>query len=1127
MRCASCGFENPEGLRFCGKCGTILSPLCPQCGFDNPLGFAFCGQCGTPLSAQPARKRKPKPAQQTAKRDKRSRAKPQFPKAPRPPSPEAERRQLTVLFCDLVGSTALSAQLDPEELREVERAYQRLCAAVIDRFEGHLAKYIGDGLLVYFGYPVAHEDDAQRAVRAGLEITGAITELPLPPYIRLQQPLQVRIGIHTGLVVAGEMGTADQPEHLAIVGETPNLAARLQEKAAPNTVLISAATYRLIEGYFTCCDLGLVDVKGMPDPVQVYQVVEESGVHSRLEVAATKGLTPLIGREEDLALLRRHWARAKEGGGQAVLLSGEPGIGKSRLAQALKEHVIQEGATWLEFHCSPYFQNTAWYPIIEHLHRVLQFDRTDAPQTKLAKLQRTLAQYHFPQADTVPLLAALLSLPYPEGCPPLTLSPQKQKQRTQEALVAWIVEEAERNVVSCTWEDLHWADPSTLEILQLYLDQVPTTRLLALLTFRPEFRPPWAMRSHMSQITLSRLSRTQIEEMVEKVTGGKALPTEVVQQIVAKTDGVPLFVEELTKMVVESVGTPHASPLLPLAIPATLQDSLMARLDRLGSAKAVAQLGATLGREFSYELLQAVSSLDEAMLQQELAQLVDAEFLFQRGLSPQARYIFKHALIQDAAYQSLLKSMRQQYHQQIAQVLEERFPETKETQPELIAHHYTAVGLIAEAIPYWKRAGENASRRSAYAEAINLFTRGLELLKTLPDTPEHTQQELTLQMTLGAVLHITKGFGVSEVGKAYARARELCQKLGESPQLFSVLQGLWAFYFARAEHKTARELGEQCLTLAQRTQSSAHFLWAHFTLGSSLLYLGEFASARAHQEQGIALYDPQKRSSGRVVQDHGVAFLSESAWALWLLGYPEQALKRIHAALTLARELSHPYSLAWVLNFAAGVHYWRREKQLVQEQAEALIALSNEKGFRTLLATGTVRRGWALAMEGQAEEGIAQIHQGLAAFRATGTEIGQPGLLVLLAEAYGKVRKTEEGLSVLTEALALVDSTGERAHEAELYRLKGTLTLQAKIHGPTSTVEAEAEECFHKAITIARQQQAKSLELRAVMSLSRLWQHQGKRAEARQLLADIYGWFTEGFDTKDLQEAKALLKELH
>jgi TOMM system kinase/cyclase fusion protein len=1136
MRCPSCRFDNPEGTKFCEECGAKLVRACPSCGHEVRPTAKFCGECGTALKTEgkpPPRRSRSRKGAQTPKRARRSSLPPTT--APsRPTSPEAERRQLTVMFCDLVGSTALSAQLDPEEWREVVRTYQETCAAVITPYEGHIAQYLGDGLLVYFGYPAAHEDDAQRAIRAGLEIIEALHKLNK----QLSHPLPVRIGIHTGSVVVGAIGSEGRQEQLAL-GEVPNIAARVQGLAETNSVVVSAVTQRLVAGLFDCQDLGPQALKGITTPLSLYRVVQESEAQSRFEVALSIGLTPLVGRDLEMGLLRERWAQAKEGEGQVVLLSGEPGIGKSRLIQALKEQVMAEGATRIECRCSPYHQNSALYPIIEHLQRFLQFHREESPPAKLEKLQQALARYRFPQADTVSLLATLLSLPHPAGAPALSLSPQKQKQKTLEALVAWLVEEAERQVVYCAWEDLHWADPSTLELLTLFLEQVPTTRLLALLTFRPDFIPPWRPRSHLTQLTLNRLGRQQVEAMVEKLTGGKPLPKEVVQQIVAKTDGVPLFVEELTKMVVESgwlkVVNAHyelTGPLPSLAIPATLQDSLMARLDRLATTREIAQVGATLGREFSYELLHAVSPLDEATLQQGLRQLVEAELAYQRGQPPQATYLFKHALIQDTAYQSLLKSTRQHLHRQIAQVLEERFAETKEAQPELLAHHYTEAGLTAQAIPYWHRAGQRATRRSADMEAISHLTKGLELLKTMPDTPERTQQELDLQVVLGLALIATKGWAAPETGEAYLRARELCQQVGETPQLFPVLFGLCAFYLVRAELPTARELGEQLLTLAQSVQDSVLLLEAHRALGNTGFWLGEVASARDHLEQGIALYYPQQHRALAYLsgQDPGVVCLSYVAWVLWYLGYPDQALKRSQEALTLAQELSHPYSLAFALVGAAWLHQCRREAHEAQEQAEAVITLSTEQGFPFSLAMGTILQGWALAAQGQGEEGIAQLRQGLVAYRATGAELRRPYYLALLAEAYGKGGEAEEGLKVLTEALAAVDKNGERMYEAELYRLKGELTLKSIVKTSQNKSQAslgsEAEECFLKAIEVARKQQAKSLELRAVMSLSRLWQQQGKKSKAGQILAEIYGWFTEGFDTKDLQEAKALLQEL-
>jgi class 3 adenylate cyclase len=590
-----------------------------------------------------------------------------------------ERRQLTVMFCDLVDSTALSAQLDPEEYREVVRVYQQTCAAVIDYYEGHIAQHLGDGLLVYFGYPTAHEDDVQSAVRAGLGIVEAIQRLSFLT-IQLPHPVQVRIGVHTGLVVVGEIGSSEKREMLAL-GETPNLAARLQGLSEPDAVVISTATHRLIEGLLDCRDLGTHAVKGVSTPLQVYQVVGESATRSRLEAAAIRGLTPLVGREEESELLRKRWEQAKTGEGQVVLLSGEAGIGKSRLVQILKEQIAHEPSVRVEYRCSPYHQNSAFYPVIDHFLRLLQVTREDSPEDKLRKLEAVFADgalQNVPRpAEVVALLASLLSLPLPAQYPPLTLTPQRQKQRTLEALVAWLVKEAERQPVLVVVEDVHWVDPSTLEFLSLLLDQVPTTRLLLLLTFRPDFTPPWAMFSHITQLTLSRLARRQVEEMVEKVTKGKPLPAEVIQQLVTKTDGVPLFVEELTKTVLESGSLEvwesrgALGQSVMLGVPATLQDALMARLDRLATVKEVAQLGAVLGREFSYEVIQTLTAGDAPSLQQALAKLIEAEILYQRGIGEQARYFFKHALIQDTAYQSLLKSTRQQYHQQIAHVLEQ------------------------------------------------------------------------------------------------------------------------------------------------------------------------------------------------------------------------------------------------------------------------------------------------------------------------------------------------------------------------------------------------------------------------------------------------------------------------
>jgi class 3 adenylate cyclase len=764
--------------------------------------LVWTGGASTPMAPMVTPSHPPQPPANEADQVAHVKSSPAAPRAP-----DAERRQLTVLFFDLVDSTVLASQLDPEEWREVVRAYQDTCAKVIARYEGHIAQYLGDGLLVYFGYPLAHEDDAQRSVRAGLGMVEAMG----PLNARLSQEhgvqLDVRLGIHTGQVVVGEIGGGARHELLAL-GEAPNVAARLQGLAAPHTVVTSAATVPLLGGFFACQSLGPHLLKGFTQPLEIYQVLSESTARSRLDAAGSTSLTPLVGREPEVALLLERWAQVKEGVGQVVLLSGEPGIGKSRLVQVLTEQVTTERQAWLTpCQCSPYHQHSAFYPVIELLERVaLRFEREESPDEKLRKLEGFVVQYGLPLAEAVPLFAALLSLPLAGDYVPLALSPEQQKQKTLHFLLTIFLRIAAQQPVLFVMEDLYWVDLTTLELLTLLVDQGPTARILALFTCRPDFVPPWTGRAHLTQVALTRLPRRQAAELTNRVAHGKVLPSEVVEQVVAKTDGVPLFLEELTKMVLESGLLQEyderydlMGPLPPLGIPTTLHDSLMARLDRLAAAKALAQLGATLGREFSDELLQAVSLWDEDTLQRGLHQLVAAEFLYQRGVPPQATYVFKHALIQEAAYQSLLRSTRQQHHQRTAQVLESQFPQIVETQPELVARHYTAGGCYEQAVRYWQRAGQQASERSANLEAISHLTTGIELLTTLPETPEHTQQAVTLYIGLGAALQMAKGLASPEVEHAYTQARALCQQVGETPQLVPVLLGLWRFYVIRMD----------------------------------------------------------------------------------------------------------------------------------------------------------------------------------------------------------------------------------------------------------------------------------------------------------------------------------------
>jgi predicted ATPase/class 3 adenylate cyclase len=1078
---------------------------CPNCGFENPDAFAFCGRCGSPMAST---------VRGHASEDRSSRA---------------ERRQLTVMFVDLVGSTALSERLDPEDMSDLTREYQRVCAEVIDRYEGRIAQYLGDGLLVYFGYPVSHEDDPQRAIRASLEILSAISQAAE----KVGKPLHVRIGIHTGLVVVGQLGGKDNPDPMAVAGETPNVAARLQAIAEPGTVIISAATYRLVEGFFICRSIGSPTLKGLASPIELYSVIEESGIRTRFEKAVASGLIPLVGREQELDFLLKAWQRARDGNGQVVTVSGEAGVGKSRLVQALIERTAGEPFSELCWRCSPYYQNSALHPVIEFLQRMLRFSRKDDAAARFAKLEQALEQFGFSLPEAVPLLAGLLSLPSDERYPALPMSPQRQKLKTFETIIAWMLRGAERGPIRVLVEDLQWADPSTLELIELLIERTSDQRLLVMLTFRPEFVPAWHARAHLGNVIPGRLSRSQTELMIESIAGGKQLPAEVLSEIAVKTEGVPLFVEELTRMVLESELIRErdgryelTGPLPTLAIPSTLHDSLMTRLDRLGTAKEVAQMAAIIGREFSYELLQAISPLEETRLTGALNRLVDAELL-EESLSPRrVSYRFRHALIRDAAYESLLRSQRRRYHQKIAEVLRDRFPDTVQAQPELLANHLTEAALIDNAVPHWQLAGQRALERSANQEAIGHLTKGLQLLGLLPQTPAHLQQELQMCVTLGAAFMVARGFASSEAQGVYARARILCEQVGGGPLTFPVFWALWVFHAARAEHRKAREAGEECLRLAEIAHDSGLLLQAHHALGVSLLLLGQFAEGLRHLEQGAAIYDPDQHAALAFIygQDSGVACLAYQGWALWFLGYPDQARSRTLEALGLADKLSHPVSSAAAANIACWVYQFLQDHDAAHEQAEAAVVLSTHGQFEFWKAIGMIGQGWAMTRKGAVNDGIARLRIGLKALRSTGAEVVMPYFLTLLAQAQSASGQIEEAHRLLDESQTVLNESGEAWWHAELYRLKGELLL--KRTGRKGEGVKQAEEYFCRAYAIAHEQCAKSLQLRAALSISCLWGAQGRKSEARQILADAYGLFTEGLDTKDLREAQELQDQL-
>jgi class 3 adenylate cyclase/predicted ATPase len=1021
---------------------------------------------------------------------------------------EAERRQLTVMFCDLVDSTALAARLDPEDLREVIAEYHRAVAAVVAQFDGFVAKYMGDGVLVYFGYPRAHEDDAERAVRAGLGVVDAVDRLDVESV-----KLQARVGIATGLVVVGDLIGEGSAKEQSVVGETPNLAARLQTMAEPAAVVIAAGTRRLLGDLFEYRDLGAVEVKGIAGLVPAWQVLRLSAVASRFEALRGSALTPLVGRVEEIDLLLRRWVRARTGGGQVVLISGEPGIGKSRVTAELEGRLHAEPHIRLRYFCSSYHQNSALYPLVDQLARASGFVADDPPAARIEKLEALLARAAPPDED-VALIADLLSLPASDRHPPPNLSPHRKKERTLEALIRQLDGLARQRPVLMVFEDAHWVDPTSRELLDLTIERVRNLPVLLIVTFRPEFQPAWTDQPQVTMLTLNRLDGRDRGALVARIAGGNALPDAVVDQIVDRTDGVPLFIEELTKSVLES-GVPL------VGIPTTLHDSLMARLDRLASVRQVAQIGAAIGREFPYPLLRAVSRLSEDELRAALSRLVTSELVFQRGTSSDAVYIFKHALVQDAAYGSLLRNVRQQLHAQIAEALEASFPEVMHDQPEVLAQHYDGAGLVEKAVAYWGKAGQRSAARSATVEAAAQLQKGLDQLVKLPDTPARQRQELEFQMRLGAVLLAVKGHAAPETGRAYARARELWERLGSPSELVGIPYGE-SFHLAFVgQLDRAQDVAQDLLRLSSHRNDSTGLVLGHYSAGRNLLFAGRFASSRSHLEEAIALYDPNSHRS--LVHQIGIPPLEASKAYLGIVlvcsGFLDEGLGRSSAVIAEARELAHAPTLVSGLVLSIVALWLVGDNAALDERVNELIVMANEHGFPLFRAVGTTVRGWLETTNGNVTEGLSLLERGSRAYRATGAVLWTPYLLALVAEACDIAGRVDKALALLDEALQITDKTGERWFAAELNRHKGELMLQQ------GHAEA-AEELYCKALSIAREQKAKLWELRAAVSLARLHRDQGRRTKARDLLAPIYGWFTEGFDTPDLKEVKALLDEL-
>jgi class 3 adenylate cyclase/predicted ATPase len=1042
---------------------------------------------------------------------------------------EGERKQVTVLFADLKGSLELLADRDPEEARQLlDPVLERMMAAV-HRYEGTVNQVMGDGIMALFGAPLAHEDHAIRACYAALRMQESVMQYSEEIQRSHGVPVQIRVGLNSGEVVVRAIDSDLHMDYTA-VGQTTHLAARMEQMARPGSVLVTAATLQLAEGYIQVKPLGPIPIRGLADPLEVCELLGAGPTRTYLQAFAARGLTRFVGRQAEFEALRQALERAGAGHGQVVAVMGEPGVGKTRLFYEFIRSHRTRGWLVLESRSVSWGKATAYLPLSDLLKLYFQVEERDEARTIREKVAGKLVTLDTALGPTLPAFLTLLDIPVEEASWQ-ALDPPQRRQRTLEAMKRLVLRESQVQPLLLVVENLHWIDAETQAFLDSVIESLPTGRILLLVNYRPDYQHGWGSRTYYMQLRLDPLPRESAEELLDVLVGDDASLHPLRRMLIERTEGNPFFLEESIRTLVETQGLVGeqgsyrlARALPGIQVPATVQAVLAARIDRLApDEKRLLQTAAVIGTDVSYTPLHTVAGMPEAALRQGLARLQAAEFLYETCLFPDFAYTFKHALTHEVAYHSLLLERRRDLHERTAQAMEALWHDELEEHYSELAHHYSRSGNTAQAVTYCQRAGHQAVQRSANADAISHLTTALELFQTLPDTAERTQQEVDLLTTLGPALIVTKGYAAPEVEHVYARARELCRQLGESLQLFHVLRGLFIFYLNRGALQTARELGEQLLILAQRQHAPPLLLEAHFAVGATLFWLGEVIPAHAHLEQGMALYDPHQHHSHAFLygQDPGVACLSLAALALWVLGYPDQALARIHEALTLAYERPHPFSLARALIYTGRLHQFRGEPHLTQARAEAAVTLSTEQGLVYWCAEGTILRGWALAAQGQSVEGIAQMCQGLATHQATGAELVRPYLLPLLAETYAQGGRVDEGLRVLDQALVSVHTTGERWWEAELHRLKGELLLAL-----SAEKYAEAETCFHQALDSARRQEAKALELRAARSLARLWQQQGRRAEAQALLAPIYGWFTEGFDTADLQEAKALLAEL-
>ena len=1044
------------------------------------------------------------------------------------PATEGERRQLTVMFCDLVGSTALTQALDPELLRELMRAYQQACRAVIEKYDGHVAQYLGDGLMVYFGWPKAHEDDADRAVRASLEIVEAVKVVSAP------SPLQVRVGIATGAVVVGETGGGDASIPKVAVGETPNLAARLQGLAGADQIVIGSSTRRLLGEAFELVDLGAHALKGINEPANAYRVAATKSVEGRFEATRAISLTPFVGREEEVALLKRRWEQARDGEGQVVLLSGEAGIGKSRIFHELRSHIGTDANLRLRYQCSPYHRNSAFHPIIEHLERSAEFTREDSISDRLNKLEQFLKRSGYSNELAVALLASLLSVPADGRYAPLTFSPQRQKDETIKVLLAFIQALSAQQPLLILFEDLHWIDPSSLEALDLLIQRLAGQKVLLLVTYRPEFESRWSAQSHVTLFSLNRLGKKQISAMVSKVTGNKSLPAPVVDHILAKTDGVPLFVEELTRAILESDLVRETEthyeltrPLASLSIPSTLQDSLMARLDRLPTAKEVAQIGACIGRDFGHDLVAAASSFDGPQLVHAIEELIKSGLISRTGSAPYTAYIFKHALVQDVAYQSMLKTSRAKVHALLAKAILDRQPGIQETTPEVIAHHYTQAGLVEKALPFWLSAGQKALARTALPEAVGHLSKALELVHTLPPSTGRDRSELDIRINLAIAQMAFGGWTYAEIPKTLTPAGDLANRLADTRNEMISLFYIWLYHFCVPNVAEALDSANKLHTLGDTSSDRSVVLVAEMVLSATSCAAGDWEIAKCHGDKVLALYDFDRDSPLTFLLNHDVRgfVLGWGTNYYSALGFPQKAREASLTYIESAPRIGHSFNLLWALTGGTeGLIHTGNAKRALQCNREARsLARENAMAFAEQ-GPCNYMGGLALIADGQFAEGYEMVTRAVAFWNSAGGTVKDPMANNLRAYALGMLGRTDEGIALAQETLRYTHKTNHRTWEPVTYRVLGDLLVNAHREGDGRLEEAES--AYNEALRISRAKSAKGFELIAATGLAQLWKVQGKAKEAYNLLAPIYNWFTEGFDTKDLKEAKALLEEL-